>query len=117
MNSNLEKLDKIVKDLENISDEIKNLPEPTEEEKEEIMNDFKSYLEDGLKTPCKVEITKSDSGLTNVKIETTSRLALLITLTNAISIIKERFEISDIEWYLIDGATNQKDVEETETNE
>lgn len=113
----LEHLDKILKDLENISDEIKNLPEPTEEEKEEIMNEFKSHLEDGLKTPCKVEISKGDSGLTNVKIETTSRVALLITLTNAISIIKERFEISDIEWNIIDGATSQKNVEKTETNE
>ena len=110
-------LDKILNDLKNINDEINNLPEPTEEEKEEIMNEFKSHLEDGLKTPCKVEITKGDSGLTNVKIETTSRLALLITLTNAISIIKERFEITELEWDIIDGATNQKDVEETETNE
>lgn len=107
----IEHLDKILKDLENISDEIKNLPEPTEEEKEEIMNEFRGHLEDGLKIPCKVEITKGDSGLTNVKIETTSRLALLITLTNAINIIKERFEITDLEWNIIDGATNQKDVE------
>lgn len=77
-----------------------NDKELTDEEKISIINEFNNHIMDGINTPCKIVLNKGKSGITNIKIDCKSRIALLITLVGAIESIRKEHNIDQFEWDL-----------------
>ena len=105
------KIDKLLKSLNELKELIKDDEEIelTDEENDEILDEFKEFVKEGINEPCEIIIKKDKKGMSNIETKCKTRIGLLVTLTNAIESIKEKYDISQFEWDLILTATGYKE--------
>lgn len=102
-------LEKLLDDLKELKEILDDGKEISDEEIKETLDTFKEMVKEGINEPCEIIIKKDKKGVSNIKVESKGRMALLLTLINAVKSMKEKYDISQFEWDFIEKITGYKD--------